>query len=317
MTYKSLSALSLFVLLAVVSIISGTAALAGSLETPAEVKECLRCHSMETLGYQDRDTGKLVNLHVPLAGFSTSNHGELTCVNCHQKGYDVHPHTEKAKAETLYCLDCHDDPKNPKFKDYRFKEVEAEFKKSVHYERHADKFTCFSCHDPHAFEVAKKKVETAAIIEQDNAMCANCHRSPVRFADITTKRTVPDLEATHAWLPNAKLHWSKVRCVECHTPHDQANFSHVILKKETAERNCVVCHTKDSMLLTTLYRHSVTTSREKTGFINATILNDAYIIGATRNQFLDWLSFGIIGAAGGVVFAHGMGRWISGKRKKK
>ena len=30
------------------------------------------------------------------------------------------------------------------------------------------------------------------------------------------------LDDIHAWLPNARLHWRSVRCVDCHTEHEGA-----------------------------------------------------------------------------------------------
>ncbi len=280
----------------------------------SSVSACLRCHGMETLAYQDRETGRLVDLHVEKTAFRASNHGERRCLDCHKEdGFEKYPHTDKAKDQTLHCLNCHDDPENPKFKKYRFKEVEAQFQKSIHFEKHGKKFTCFSCHEPHAFEVAKNKETTAEVIVQDNGMCLNCHRSPARFASLTDRK-FPDLESSHAWLPNTERHWAKARCVECHTPHGE-RISHEILGAKKAERNCVECHSRDSILLTQLYKHRASESREKLGFVNAAVLNDAYIIGATRNRFLDWLGFGLVGFVSAGVFGHGLGRWVAGRRR--
>jgi hypothetical protein len=307
---------------AVLVLLAGLPAVpAGAATGPAEgvidgsVQDCLRCHRMETLAYQDRVTGRLVDLHVPPADFQASNHGERRCLDCHEdEGFKAFPHSEKAKEKSLHCLNCHDDPENPKFKNYRFKEIALQFEKSIHFEKHGKKFTCFSCHDPHAFEVAKNKETTAAVIAQDNGMCLNCHAEPARFTSLTERR-FPDLETSHAWLPNTERHWARARCVECHTPHGE-RISHQILGAKKAERNCVECHSRDSILLTQLYKHRASESREKLGFVNAAVLNDAYIIGATRNRFLDWLGFGLVGFVSAGVFGHGLGRLLSGRRRK-
>jgi predicted CXXCH cytochrome family protein len=129
-----------------------------------------------------------------------------------------------------------------------------------------------------------------------------------------TDRKFPDLETSHAWLPNTERHWARARCVECHTPHG-ARISHEILGAKTAERNCVECHSRDSILMTQLYKHRAGESREKLGFVNAAVLNDAYIIGATRNRILDWLGFGLVGFVSAGVFGHGLGRWAAGRRR--
>ena len=279
------------------------------------VADCLRCHRMETLAYQDRETGRLVDLHVPPAAFRASNHGERRCQDCHEdEGFEAYPHTVQAKSKSLHCLDCHDDPDNPKFEDYRFKDVAAQFEMSIHFEKHGKKFSCFSCHDPHAFEVAKNKETTAAVIAQDNGMCLNCHAEPARFGSLTERR-FPDLATSHAWLPNTERHWARTRCVECHTPHGE-RISHQILGAKEAERNCVECHSRNSILMTQLYKHQASESREKLGFVNAAVLNDAYIIGATRNRFLDWLGYGLVGFVSAGVFGHGLGRWLTGRRRK-
>jgi hypothetical protein len=46
-------------------------------------------------------------------------------------------------------------------------------------------------------------------------------------------------------------------------------------------------------------------------------LNDAYIIGMTRNIILDRLSFAILGGMLLVLAAHGFGRWYFARRRRK
>jgi hypothetical protein len=58
-----------------------------------------------------------------------------------------------------------------------------------------------------------------------------------------------------------------------------------------------------------LYKHEKSQSRKKYGFINGTLLSDAYVVGTTRNLFLD--SFSVIAFIVillGIGF-HGFMRW--------
>ena len=83
---------------------------------------------------------------------------------------------------------------------------------------------------------------------------------------------------------------------------------------EDARRSCVDCHTSDSALLTTLYRHRVRENRTRVGFINGVVFNDAYIIGMTRNVALDRASvIGFVATLIGIG-AHATGRWRARRR---
>jgi hypothetical protein len=68
--------------------------------------------------------------------------------------------------------------------------------------------------------------------------------------------------------------------------------------------------------MTKLYKHEKTQSRQKLGFINGTLLSDAYVIGTTRNVFLDVISFGIVGIVVLGIGIHGMMRWYFRKSTK-
>jgi hypothetical protein len=66
-----------------------------------------------------------------------------------------------------------------------------------------------------------------------------------------------------------------------------------------------------------LYRHRLEEERETAGFINTLILNEAYVIGATRNRYLD-AGFGLVAAAvvGGIAL-HGLARWVAALRRRR
>ena len=103
-----------------------------------------------------------------------------------------------------------------------------------------------------------------------------------RFAP--DKKQRPKIDEIHSWLPNTRLHWKAVRCVECHTPEVGAKdmLSHQILSKDKAERNCFACHGANSTLNTRLYRHLSSEEQQRFGFANSVILSNSYVVGTTR-----------------------------------
>ncbi|GIX07491.1 MAG: hypothetical protein KatS3mg115_1894 [Candidatus Poribacteria bacterium] len=272
---------------------------------------CFRCHRMETLGYLDPETGELVSLFVDPVAFGRSNHRELSCVDCHDPGFGEYPHPSSLQAERLDCRNCHQE--NQELAEYRFPELIEEFQASVHVRKLGDRFSCFSCHEPHLFRVTRQEPNVQRVVETDNGICLSCHASPITFRALTD-REFPELIRSHRWLPNAQLHWRHVRCVECHTPHTE-RLSHRILPAEEAEQNCVACHSRNSILLTKLYRHRTQEARERLGFVNSVILNDAYLVGATRNLLLDRLSVVLFGLTVLGLGLHGMGRWLARRRQ--
>jgi len=291
---------------------------------------------MRTLSYRDKDTGNLVNLYVSEENYSKSNHQRLTCITCHEKGFDKYPHTEEAISTSLLCLDCH--KTDEKLKPYNFPNIEKEFKNSVHVERLADKFSCFSCHDPHEFltsrtalfsselntttlrprkmsttdawfEHTEVRPEILHIVEYDNRICLNCHNSSVIMNKLDPDDP-PNFMTAHDWLPNSKLHWKKVRCIDCHLGRDNI-MSHNILSADKALNDCKSCHSRDSILLTKLYLYSKTENQLKHGFINSAIMNDSYIIGMNRNLLLEKWSFYIFGFTLIGILLHIIGRYMS------
>ena len=128
-------------------------------------------------------------------------------------------------------------------------------------------------------------------------MCLSCHDNALRFETMSSEES-PKLSQVHDWLPNQKLHFDKVRCIECHTVVvDSFMVSHNILPKEEALRNCNDCHSSNSMLKASLYKYENLQARSEDGALGALITNEAYIIGANQNPLLKLLSFIIFGLA--------------------
>jgi len=108
--------------------------------------------------------------------------------------------------------------------------------------------------------------------------------------------------------------------VECHTPPStvrQLSLSHEILAKDRAERECVTCHTRDSSLRTRLYRHLIAEEEETAGFANAVILRSAYVVGATRNTYVDTAGTWLLGLTVAGVLVHGVLRIFAALRRRR
>ncbi len=279
-----------------------------------ENNKCFRCHSWSTLGYRDSNSSILINLSVNQKDFYSSNHRNLACIDCHSKDFRKFPHPAKLKKEGLYCLNCHKD--NKKFSVLNFKIIEADFKESIHYKKFGNEFTCFNCHDPHIFKInARKNSQISQTVMYDNQICLSCHNN-INKIELLSRKVVPALNEVHDWLPHLKLHLANVRCIDCHTYSNTPGVSHLIVAKENAVKDCVNCHSENSLLLHTLYKFQSKQNRTEQGFINAIILNNSYIIGATRNYYLNLFSFIIFGIVIIALVTHGYLRYKSNKVMK-
>ncbi len=280
----------------------------GQNPPPDSDQNCYRCHSMKTLSYRDSVTNAIVSLYVDSTKFKHSNHAELGCVDCHDDdGFLQYPHTMEARSQKLQCTDCHDS----------FENNYEQFEKSVHYKKFGDRFSCFSCHDPHAFKASSDTTKPQELIAKDNAICLDCHSSKTALAELDSAGIYHDLITAHQWLPKLQLHWKAVRCIECHTPATDSTFSHEILPKEKAIKKCEECHSTNSILFTKLYRFKVKEARQKEGLLKSLAKNTPYVVGMTRDPILDrWSIYLFILTLLGLG-AHATGRWLSGRRKKK
>ncbi|MBM3556980.1 MAG: hypothetical protein FJX47_15660, partial [Alphaproteobacteria bacterium] len=212
--------------------------------------ECFSCHSEAGLKNPPREGMDLEKLRQTVRDddvFNRSNHGQMECRQCHGQGYQLYPHAEGSKDKISPCEQCH---------AVQVMRVEIQFDTSVHAKNLRDKFTCSTCHDPHvALSTAKIGDPRKAAI-QDNHVCLECHNSDLTYAKFAPdNKRRPNVDRIHDWLPNTKLHWEKVRCIDCHTPPSKSVLSHDIGGKDKAERNCVSCHSRNTTLATRLYRH--------------------------------------------------------------
>lgn len=292
---------------------------------------CFECHSPAGIAKPPRegmDVSSLRDDTVAPEPFHASNHGEQKCVECHggeddagepNIWYDLYPHDPRGKEAVAECADCH---------AAKVKRINPMFNASVHAESAElkDKFTCATCHDPHVHAVAEKLVDPHLVVAMDNQVCLDCHDSDRKFAEFAPRdehtglRGVrPKIDEIHDWLPNTRLHWSAVRCIDCHTPPTPEGklLSHEIVDAEKAEKNCVTCHSRDTSLNLRLYRHLAEEEQDRLGFTNSVVLRTSYVIGATRHPLLEllvWLA--LAGAVVGVL-GHGLARFIASRRRNK
>jgi formate-dependent nitrite reductase cytochrome c552 subunit len=110
------------------------------------------------------------------------------------------------------------------------------------------------------------------------------------------------------------LHTTAARCVDCHTEGKEETI-HRILPAARAQRDCVQCHSRDSLLLRKLYKHAADKERSEGGLVNSVIYNEAYLIGATKYEWLDKLSLGVFLAMLGGIALHAIGRVLASRKR--
>lgn len=286
-----------------------------------ENQECLKCHGSKYYYYYndwvEREVKERMNPYfiVDSAAFYQSNHWSFQCIDCHSFDYEQFPHPGELRMEPFFeCIDCHGGDDH--YAQYNFEGIEEEFHKSVHSSKHSVEFTCWMCHDPHTYKInARTNENMEEFIQYDNGICLSCHANIDKYQLITTQDN-PNILNKHEWLPNQSLHFRKVRCIECHAEiNDEILVGHNVQPKEKAVKRCVDCHSKDSRLLVSLYRMQFTDQRSVTGFSNASILEEGYIIGANRNIYLNNFSLIITGIVLILISLHAILR-LTIKRKQ-
>ena len=272
-------------------------------------ERCFKCHGQARYEYTNQNLGRQVRALmcseriVNREEFYNSNHKSFSCTDCHSGQYTTFPHAGELRMEEKFnCIDCHGG--DEKFAKYHFEEIEAEYKQSVHYKLEQDGFSCWKCHNPHTYKISvRNEYNLKETIAYDNAICLNCHSDYSRF-QLLTDRAEVNLIKKHDWLPNQAAHFSSVRCIECHTKiSNDVPVAHQIRPKSEAVKRCNECHSQNSILMASLYKFESKAQRHD-GFFNGIILNESYVIGANRNEYLNLLSLMIFVAVIGVIAIH-------------
>ena len=272
-----------------------------------ENQRCFNCHGQAKYEYTNETLGKQVRALmcseriVHKEDFYISNHKNFSCTDCHSEEYVKFPHSGELRMEQKYnCIDCHGG--DEKFARYHFEEIETEYQQSTHFKLEEDGFTCWKCHDPHSYKINIRNTDNLKeTISYDNAICLNCHTDFNHFQLLTDREEINIIQK-HDWLPNQAVHLANVRCIECHTKiNNNIPVAHLIRPKEEAVKLCNECHSKNSILMASLYKFESKAQR-RDGFFNGIILNESYVIGANRNEYLNLLSLiifiGVIGIIG-------------------
>jgi thiosulfate reductase cytochrome b subunit len=279
-------------------------------DRPAKIREanagCLSCHSQQGVEKPPRpglDLAQLARLTISPQALAQSVHAGLACTACHGEAMAEYPHSDAEEAPAKSCIGCH--PRAAKY-------ILSDFRESRHYLRHKQSFTCNTCHDPHAMRQAADLGSPRAVAQADNAQCLSCHANQANYARVEATRPMPDLLLHHAWLPSPELHWTSTRCIDCHVVATEAGYSHRFTRIVDATRDCGTCHTLDSALRTRLYRKALyQPAVDSAGFANAYILANAYVIGATRNLWLDQALVAVGGLLAAGLVAHALVRVVT------
>jgi cytochrome c3-like protein len=283
---------------------------------------CFKCHGQVRYEYLNENLGRTVKANmyseriVNRAAFYSSNHKNFSCTDCHSEEYVTFPHNGDLRMEQNFnCIDCHGGDES--YAQYHFEDIEVEYQESVHFKLEDEGFSCWKCHNPHSYAIKiRNKDNFKEAISYNNAICLNCHSDYSRF-QLLSDRVEVNFIAKHDWLPNQSLHLANIRCIECHTKiNDSIPVAHLIMPKEEAVRLCNECHSKNSILMASLYKFESKEQR-RDGFFNGIILNESYVIGANRNEYLNLLSLLIFMGTIGVIGIHIFFRIRKSKNKIK
>lgn len=281
-------------------------------------KMCLECH-LSAMSGTNSYTKSLIQYENSVHGKAIleGNADAAVCVDCHgahklQKASNPKSRINRKNLHNV-CGQCHTD-------------ITQEYLQSVHGVALnlgiEDVPNCTYCHGEHNIHAVP---DVPHEVFSENGMhfdklqgtqmiwCVDCHSNQ----ELMDKYNLATIKDAHEWLPGAERHWETVRCIDCHSSYEGPNKSHHVLTREKTIKKCEECHSQDSKLMSKLYTHEKQQSRDKYGFVNGTLLSDAYVIGSTRNYYLDNLSFLIFGATVFGIFGHGFLRWKTRNNKKK
>ncbi len=272
-------------------------------------ERCLKCHGQGKYEYTNETLKKQIRALmcseriVKREEFYKSNHKNFKCTDCHSEQYSTFPHPGELRMEQKFnCIDCHGG--DEKYAQYHFEAIDSEYMQSTHFKLQDDGFSCWKCHNPHTYRITVRNSDNVKeTISYDNSICLSCHSNFDRFMLLTDRKEISILK-THDWLPNQAVHFQNVRCIECHTKiNNNILVSHLIRPKAEAVRRCNECHSQNSILMATLYKFQ-SKEKRRAGFFNGAILNESYVIGANRNEYLNIFSLIIFIVILGVIGIH-------------
>lgn len=281
---------------------------------------CLKCHGQSFYEFYndwtETDVRKIMpaEYHVDTIQYYSASHWNFKCTDCHTDEYEAFPHDGGLRMEFLNtCVDCHGGDED--WEHFKFDEIEEDFNESVHSPENLPNFSCWSCHDPHSYQLDYRNTEDLiSTIKKNNETCMHCHNQE-SYMSLYTDEPFKSLSKSHEFIPNQVAHYNKVRCIECHGDlGGDALVAHKILPAEESVKNCKECHSKNSLLMASLYRYQSQENRMKFGFYNASILNESYVIGASKNYFLNVFTIVVFALSILTILAHAIILRISKKK---
>jgi hypothetical protein len=269
-----------------------------------ENNSCMDCH-------QGNAQSQRGGIEIDPQRFQAATHSAIGCTGCHMEGFAEFPHKGK-KADAPDCTLCHSGDASP---PYNRALIEQDMKQSIHVQLVDPQFACTNCHYPHYFRPVRKMGSIAEAVTTGNRVCMECHAKADASTGTDEKNAWQQLAAKHTWIPMWEMHTKAARCVDCHTPGKEDTI-HRILPAAQAQRDCVSCHSRDSILLHKLYKHVAKEERDKNGILNAVIFNNAYMIGATKSAWMEQGSLILFAAALAGIGIHAALRWAASRRRK-
>jgi hypothetical protein len=272
-------------------------------------ERCFKCHGQSKYEYTNENLGRQVKammfseVIINRNKFYEANHKSFSCTDCHSEAYTKFPHAGELRMEQSYnCMDCHGG--DEKFSKFNFETIESQYRNSTHFKLEAEGFTCWDCHNPHYYKInIRNNSNLKEAVLYDNNICLRCHSNYNQFQLLSEREEINILQK-HEWLPNQESHFKNVRCIECHAEiNDTILVSHLINPVEKAVKRCNECHSQNSLLMSSLYKFESKKQR-KDGFFNGIILNQSYVIGANRNEYLNILSLLIFAVLVIIIGSH-------------
>jgi len=282
---------------------------AAAVSNPAN-NLCFSCHGKRWYTYANKDSSQVIkhkmfkDLIIDTLAFYHNNHKTLACTDCHSSEYSKLPHKSDLKLEPLLvCTDCHTDTED--VPPINFTGISQEYKKSVHTRKKESGVTCWSCHNPHSYNITtRSKDNLSHVVAYDNSICLECHSGMGKF-DILYGDPKSSLIAKHKWLPDPIKHFRNVRCIECHAEiRKDVLVAHNIRPKEEAIHKCVACHSADSRLKYSLYKYQLAQVRSEKGILSSIISNQPFAIGTNPSPLLNLISLIILACAVGGIAIH-------------
>ncbi len=257
-----------------------------------ENEQCFSCHTLNKYEYTDDVTGKLLKGIMDPEGilvrdhFYSSNHKSFSCTDCHSSRYQEFPHSEELKSLPQFnCLDCH--AGDAAYAVFKFEDIDAEFRKSIHFRLEEKGFNCWQCHDPHGYRLtARHSKDIKETVIYDNAICLDCHADYERFSRFSDRKKIK-LSKVHKWLPHQSTHFKSVRCIDCHTKaNENLLVPHYVMPEEAALRDCRKCHTEDVEEMASLLMIKTDNTNDR-DLNSDVIMNGLSLTGPNRNSSLD------------------------------